>query len=287
MFEEEESCFRCEKSGREIKLLDAVYEDEMVKVCEKCASTEDIPVIRKPTTFQLKEVERPYSVYERLSRAAGLWNKAKKEEDVFKKIRQGVMKNDNNKLREKLRHDETQALNLIENFHWHIMRARRARKLAQEQLANEIGETEDIIKMVEQGSLPGDANRIIRKLEQFLRINLRKDNTMEEVEEMSGKRLERFGKSETEIREPARILNFDKETVKNLTIGDLMRMKRERKDFEKEADKKEEKIEKTEESNKKEQHEEKRKELDSEKKEKRGILGDEIEIVEGEHNNLK
>ena len=55
---EEEMCFRCERTGKEARLFDAIYENEMVKVCEKCSITENIPVVRKPSTSQLRESEK-------------------------------------------------------------------------------------------------------------------------------------------------------------------------------------------------------------------------------------
>ena len=76
-----ESCIRCERESEEVKLVDAIYNREMVKICEECAISENMPIIRKPSTNQLKESEKPYSVGERMKRMAGIAkNEIKKEE---------------------------------------------------------------------------------------------------------------------------------------------------------------------------------------------------------------
>ena len=67
---------------------------------------------------------------------------------------------------------------LVDNFHWLIMIERRKRKLTQEQLAKEIGESETVIKMAEQGFLPEDDYKIITKLESFLGVKIRKLKTI-------------------------------------------------------------------------------------------------------------
>jgi acyl-CoA synthetase (AMP-forming)/AMP-acid ligase II len=55
---------------------------------------------------------------------------------------------------------------LISNFHWVIMRARRLKKLTQEQVAQKIGEPESAVKLAEQGIFPDNwllcTGRLIR-----------------------------------------------------------------------------------------------------------------------------
>src|SRR3989344_3577946 len=83
-------CFKCGKSSEEVKLLDAIFNDELVKICEECSLSEDIPIIRRPTTSQLKESERSYSVRERLRRMAGLVpEEREKAIEIAKKIMTG------------------------------------------------------------------------------------------------------------------------------------------------------------------------------------------------------
>lgn len=65
-----DSCSIC---GRDIgvKIFNAIIDGEVKKICEFCAAVDDsIVLIQKPTAEQLKEAERPFTVYERLRRAA-------------------------------------------------------------------------------------------------------------------------------------------------------------------------------------------------------------------------
>lgn len=91
------------------------------------------------------------------------------------------------------------------------MRERRAKKITQEQLAKEISESEAAIKMAEQGILPDDGYKLVKKLESFLGISLIKSEVRKTIPE----------------KQPARILKFDSATVQNLVISDLKRMKEE------------------------------------------------------------
>lgn len=67
---------------------------------------------------------------------------------------------------------------LIRNYHWTIFNARRAMKLTQKQLADEIGEPEASVKLVERGILPDNYVPFIRKLQTCLRVTLF-DNQLE------------------------------------------------------------------------------------------------------------
>ena len=180
-------CFRCEKSGKEVRLIDAIYENEIVKICERCAIVEGIPIIKKPTTSQLKDSERSSSVYERLKRISGLKKDEEKHESILDQLRQ---LEEHPELEEP---EEKKPFNLIDNFHWQVMRARRNRGLSPKQLAWMIGESETAIKMIEKQELPEDAEKLIRKLEQFFQIKIR-ERTLDELEEEEKKRKEKLRK---------------------------------------------------------------------------------------------
>lgn len=169
-----ETCFICERTEKEVKLLDAIYGADTVKICERCAIVEDIPILRKPSTSQLKEAERSQTVYQRLKKMAGKDEKGKRIESVLDKIR---------KLDEhpELEKPEEKPFNLISNFNWHVQRARRNKGLSQRQLAWALGESETAIKMVEKGELPEKPEKLICKLEQFFQIIVR-ERTEEEIE---------------------------------------------------------------------------------------------------------
>ena len=101
---------------------------------------------------------------------------------------------------------------LVDNFHWVIMRFRRQRKLTQEQFAREISEPLVAIKMAEQGILPEKDYILIKKIENFLGITLIK-------EEMAKK-------SESTIL-PVKALKFEPDEAKRITIADLRRIREE------------------------------------------------------------
>lgn len=279
-----EECTKCHRSEREVRLFDVIYENEIVKMCERCAILEEIPIIKRPTTSQLKETEKNYSVYQRLKRMAGLEKKEDKhEESILDRIREL----DENP---ELEMPEEESTNLVHNFHWYIMRARRNKGLSQRQLAWALGESEAAIKMLERAELPGEPEILIKKLEQFLQIKLR-ERTEKEIKEEKEKfressflrrralEREKQVKMEENItpepidiipeedivssvahgkivdtergtesidkqeRTPVRVLSFKPDTLKNLTIDDLQKMKQEREKAEKLVMAGEEKIE--------------------------------------------
>jgi hypothetical protein len=55
-----EKCVRCERDDREVKLLNAIDNKEVIKICEECATLENMPVIRKPTLEQLDNISNCY-----------------------------------------------------------------------------------------------------------------------------------------------------------------------------------------------------------------------------------
>lgn len=230
-------CFRCGISGEEERLVDAIFQDEIVKSCENCVYISGLTVIRKPTTHQLKAAERNPGVYERLARARGISIKERltQEEKEEKNRIDNELKKYNVTLKDlidkriNLQKEKTSGekidkkpLNLVDNFHWIIMRARRDRKMTHEQLAKEIGESVIVLKMAEQGKLPDDDYNLIPKLETFFKIKLRQDSQYPMYEERK--------EAENKAIEVKRLrkINFDPVTLKNLTIADLQEMKRKR-----------------------------------------------------------
>jgi ribosome-binding protein aMBF1 (putative translation factor) len=163
-----EKCIRCQVSGERVRLFDAIYEGSVNSICERCSIIENIPVIRKPDSGQLKEAEKGVGVYDRMRRLSGI-NLPKKEETFFKEDRLKALET-----RPELELPEREKLNLIDHFYWEIMKIRRRKGLTQQKLAESIGESEIAIQMIEKSRLPENADSVIRKIEQFLQINLRK-----------------------------------------------------------------------------------------------------------------
>lgn len=203
-------CFRCGVSGDRVKLYDAISKEGIVKICESCSSKEDIPIIHRPTDFQLQESERKQTVHERLSNMAGL-KEDKYQRQIFQKpilpiqqevtLRSLVDKNFKSKIKEKTESDS----NLVHNFHWILMRTRRFKHITQKQLAEAISEPEVAIEMAEKGVIPENSYNFTKKLENYLGIRLLKQENVEQVN---------FG-------EHKKVVNFNLEDTKTLTISDL------------------------------------------------------------------
>jgi len=213
-------CYRCGISEEKARLINAIFEGQVVKLCPECLEREDAIIIRKPTTQQLKESEKPYTVKERLRRMAGY-----KEKNEVKEVIEKIQKAEK-KPEEKDTYKIDKPLKLVDNYNWLIMIERKKKKLTRQQLAKLIGESEMAIKMIENKELPEDAEKLIRKLEQYFRINLFKKDEQEEFKET-----------------PTRIIKFDEEKIKNITLSDLQELKKEKEKLdEKQGDIKIEKV---------------------------------------------
>ncbi len=123
-----DECFKCGISGDKAFLMEAITNEGIVKICRKCSFEEDIPTIRKPTVMQLREPEKRQTVYQRLSKVAGIKDRPvenrelKKQETTLKEI---VDERFKSRIKEKKSAPEE----LIDNFHWVMMRVRRLKKI--------------------------------------------------------------------------------------------------------------------------------------------------------------
>jgi len=205
-------CSVCGVSKEKVRLLDAISSEGIVKICEACSKEEDMPILRRPTTFQLKESEKKPEIYNMLSVRGQKKESGEPEKKHEKTKTEATLKEIVDKKYEMVVSKEKKPRpDLVDNFHWVLMRARRLKKLTQEQLAEEISESTAAIKMAEQGILPEDDYRLVNKLEGFLRINLVKGVS----------KTPKFSPEKS----PARIIKFDKKTMQDLTIADLKGMK--------------------------------------------------------------
>ncbi len=182
-------CFNC---GFESELIEAIDNQEVIRICRDCARKSGLPLIQKPTPEQLRAAQRFQGVKERLASAPGFRNEVhveKKHIDVhaydeaLKKVslskpvkinEDGEDKQIEKVLRESLKKREYP--DLVENFHWHIQQGRRMKKISQKQLGEFIAEPEVMISLAEQGKLPDNYDRLISKLEQYLSVKLRKES---------------------------------------------------------------------------------------------------------------
>jgi len=208
-------CSVCGIPGNEARLMEAISSKGkgIVKVCESCSVKGNMPILKRPTTFQLKEAERN-PVAKRVASGSNSGMISPEREKTESSLREIVDRN-----YEKLSREKKPRPDLIDHFHWVIMRARRKKKLTHEQLAREISESTAAVRMAEDGILPDNDYLLVNKLESFLGIRLVKDRNLKP----SGER--------EETKQPSRIIKFDQQVMKNLTIDDLRRMKREKEDL--------------------------------------------------------
>lgn len=172
-------CSICGITDEEVRLFDAISNEGIIKICEKCASEEGIPIIKKFYESKKNPLLR-------------------KQEDNLRKIANSKIVTNENK---------REFEDLIDNFHWIIMRVRRIKHLTAEQLGKELGESEKTIKLAERGFLPNNYREFIKKIEDILGIRLFKEEARKRMEEQNKK------------------LGFDSLTTRNLTISDLQEMK--------------------------------------------------------------
>ncbi len=259
-------CSVCGISGKMRGLFEVISQKGVIFACEKCVSEEGFPVLKRPDKSVFEAAEKKGKVSDVMARLSGVRPKEKERPELKmqeKSLREIVNSNYEEKikmqdLRLKSRPD------LIDKFHWIIMRVRRVRGLTQKQLAEAINETEAAIKMAEQGLVP-EGYELMDKIEGFLNVRLIRERTSS----MLGQSKEETRPSYAELRErniypisspekretrpktsvrgthvvsvveseeekqrqqtySQKILSLDRKNIGSLTIADLHRMKKER-----------------------------------------------------------
>jgi len=203
-----ERCCKCGVPETKVLLFDAILPEGIMKICGKCSPKENIPLIIKKFS---SETEKQPSVREILSKLSGVdlpekkdYGGEKQEENLKRMIDRnigenlGIFRNDSNSKKE-----------LVDNFHWIIMRARRIKHLTQEQLAQGIREPARAVKLIEDGFVP-ERKEIIDKIENYLGVRIKKGDE-------KSKKIERKG-----------ITDIDFKSIEDLTIADLQEMKKNR-----------------------------------------------------------
>lgn len=209
-----EECYFCKKESN--NLFKAIYFREgIVNICEICSKKEGLPLVKKPTTNQLKQAEeKTYRQRVKEFERCGFEAFKKSSENSQKEIELKDLIEQNFKRKVKPKEESKIASDLVNNFHWLIMRERRKRKISQKDLAKEIGESEIAIKMSEQGKLPEDGFKLIKKIETYLNLKLIKNEKDFSLKEVASKKPEEY--------------LFDKGVNKELTIDDLRKLDEEK-----------------------------------------------------------
>ncbi|MBU1136174.1 MAG: helix-turn-helix transcriptional regulator [Nanoarchaeota archaeon] len=215
-------CFKCGRNEDEVKLLDAITFNQITKICEECSLLEDIPVIRRPSTFQLKSSEEGNkNVHVRLERISETDSNKSKISKIAHEITQKNIsvfeeKKDDFERKSILAKSKNKPLHLIDNFNWHILMARKKKKLSRNQLAEFLGESETAIKMIENKEFPDDAPKLINKLEQFFGIKLKKQEIIEKQKETPNKpAFSSWGKTQEFFEHETPEKNLESPEIKN------------------------------------------------------------------------
>lgn len=158
----------CKKTSDEIQLFKGIYDAEMINVCEACAESEGIPLIKKPSESQLNKASERYSVRERMERMSGMHRTTEMSNDQI--ITQGNLA----RLRvppEKEYHED-----VLDNYYWTLNIARRRAKLSVGQLSEKMQVKLQVIQGIEKGKIPENFEEVFIKLEIFLGIKLLKNH---------------------------------------------------------------------------------------------------------------
>lgn len=219
-----ETCFRCGRSSEEVRLFEGVYSNEIVVSCERCSLIEGIPIIKIPSTDQLRNSEKGVHVYQRMKRLAGFGAANNPEKSVSEELKE---------LEEhpELEVPEEAPVKLVDNFHWIIQHERRLKGLTQRQLADNIGESEKAIQLIERNNLPENSLPVLKKLEQFFRIVLVRESPKEERRKPY--ELRAAGRAEINLSAPIGVpeklvppesVDFKTESSRRIRISDLRAM---------------------------------------------------------------
>ncbi len=141
---------------KQTRLVEAIDEGRIVSVSEEYALREGLPILRKPAMVIKQEIKK--EVTER--------DFAGKERSQFFGI---------DSFRRPWRKRNNVIESLIDNFHWQISAKRRQLNLTRKKMAESLNVSEDDIKLIENGVLPKDDFILINKIQDYLKINLRRD----------------------------------------------------------------------------------------------------------------
>lgn len=180
-------------------IVEAIKEGEIVRMSEAQAREEDLFILRR-VSEPAKETD--YKVVSTKESVKTVWKEEHGIDPSYSKLQTWKSGKFSYKRNEVIK-------DLIDNFHWHITRARRAKDMNRKDLADAIGVSEGEIKMIEMGELPKDDFVLISKIENKLGVSLRKEKapdkvTLADLQKMSEDKargeIDRFHKPKTPER---------------------------------------------------------------------------------------
>ncbi len=222
-------CAVCKKGSQEVELFEGILNVEMIMICPICAEKEGIPIIRKPSEEQLSKGEERASVRERMEKMSGMKDRTEISGD------QTAIQGNLAKLRvpeKKERHED-----VLDDYYWTLNMSRRRKKWSINQLAEKIGIEPEIIQDIEKGKIPQNFEEVFTKFEVFFGIKLLKNYRTkvkftrtkdEEMEILKSVRQKMNDPSESSTPPKKEIDFSSKESMEDVTLNDLVEMKRQR-----------------------------------------------------------
>jgi len=218
-----EECFKCHAPETRALLFEVISPEGIMKICGRCYGKENLPLLSQKSGVN---PEKEQGVYERMLKVSGYGENIKNPSEKtpqntsLKKIVDETFERGTRDFR----NDAEAKKDLVYNFHWVVLRGRRHKHFSQEKLAREIHEPERVIKLIEKGYVPKNMG-IIKKLEQFLGIQIRKESSEQEKTEGGRMKKPLFEDEEMQERD-SRGKELDLKNPEKLTIADLQEMKR-------------------------------------------------------------
>lgn len=166
-----------------VNFVEAIEEGRIVKVTEDYARREGLLIVRKQSDSSDSNVSSSLSGYGQKSAIGGSGSGVSGIVDRGRMSRRDFKMETMRKPLHYYKNDVI--MDLVENFHWIIRNTRTLKNITRKQLAAKIGETEETIKMVENGILPNDNYILINKIQSALGINLRKEGKKFEAPKLS------------------------------------------------------------------------------------------------------
>jgi len=238
-------CAICKKEGDEVELFEGIHNAEIIMTCAYCSDNEGIPIVKRPSQEQIEQSKKTYSVRERMEIMSGMRKTTSISDE------QSIIQGNLAKL--KMPEAKQTHPDIFDNYYWQVNMGRRRKKITLNQMASQTGISSEVIESIEKGKIPQDHKNVFLKLELFLGIKLLKIRPQkmtltqminEEKEILARVKQKMDSKSvdweEGHRREKVeRIIddNFDfsdRKHLQEVTLNDLIDMKRRKEKKEKE-----------------------------------------------------
>ena len=173
-------CYLCGVSEEKALLYEGIHKSYgIVGVCRKCYFKDKFPLVEKKSVNP-EDVASRGSVRERLMKMAHVRLEKAPEKRMAPSFENITLRDivEKNFKKEAIMPPKPPE-DLIENFHWVVMRKRRSMKITKEHLAEKTKEPLIAIESLEKGIVPREYKPLIKKVEGVLGIRLLKNKDID------------------------------------------------------------------------------------------------------------